>query len=200
MVTGDTTLNPIKVLQLVVLAWLGGLFGAPRAAATSPAEGPDLLFGIQIGVPLERQFGECAAAESVFTAGAVPCWKRDRLGGRVVLLPRTWVAEIGAPARVERVREWDGVVVEIEVEFRYADRRRVESYLLKRKGKPVETETYEMDSRVAGLSKHSAHTWRGKGVTTHFVERTGGGHTRVRAFLDSWATMEADYQKQRGGG
>ena len=105
MVTGDTALNPIRFLQLVALAWLVGLFGAPKAAATSPAEGPDLLFGIQVGVPLERQFGECAAAESVFTAGAVPCWKRDRFGGRGVLLPRTWVAEIGAdPQEARRSR------------------------------------------------------------------------------------------------
>lgn len=181
------------------MTWLNLFLGSPNAAELAAAEEPDRLFGIQVGVPLDRQFHECGADETVFTAGTAPCWKRDRFGTRVVLLPRTWVAEIGAPARVERVREWDGVVVEIEVEFRYADRRRIEGYLLKRKGKPAETETYEMDSRVAGLSRHTAHTWRGKGVTTHFVERTGGGNTRVRAFLDSWAKSEAEYQKSRGG-
>jgi hypothetical protein len=57
-----------------------------------------------------------------------------------------------------------------------------------------------MDSRVFRLSRHAAHTWRGKGVTTVYIERTGGEQTRVRAFLESWAQAEAEYQKQRESG
>ena len=185
--------------SVLVLLFNAALVPA-RVSAAAPTEAPDQVFGIRIGASLDQQFAECAAGEATFTSAASPCWKRDPFGTRVVLLPRAWIAEIGAPLRVERVREWEGLVVEVEVEFRYGDRRRAESYLLKRKGKPVETETYEMDSRVTGLSRHTAYTWRGNGVTTFYLERAGSGHTRVRAFLESWAKMEAEYQKQRGGG
>lgn len=180
--------------------FLNGLLGTPRESVALPPEAPDQLFGIRLGASLDSQFSECPRDESVFTSGISPCWRRDQFGTRDVLLPRAWAMELGAPPRVDRVREWDGVVVEVEVEFRYADRKRVERHLLKRKGKPDETETYEMDSRVFRLSRHTAHTWRGKGVTTIYVERTGGERTLVRAFLDSWAKAEAEYQKQRETG
>ena len=180
--------------------FLHGVFGMTKTSAALPPEAPDQIFGIRIGASLDSQFGECPPGEAVFTSAASPCWRRDRYGTRDVLLPRAWVAEIGAYPSVERVREWDGVVVEVEVDFRYTERKRVERFLLKRKGKPVETETYEMDSRVFRLSKHKTHTWQGNGVTTVYIERTGGEQTRVRAFLDSWAKMEAEYQKQRESG
>ena len=189
-------MNALRAIAACIC--LVGAASIPHAAST-PAT-LDSLFGIRIGAPLDRQFDECAADDVVFASSSEPCWKRDRFGTRLVLLPKTSMAEIGSPARVERVREWDGVVVEIEIDFPFADRRTIERYLIKRNGKPAETETYEMDSRVIGRSQHTAHTWRGSGVTVYFVERTGGGYTRVRGFLDSWAKMEAEYQKQRGGG
>ena len=186
-------------VMTTIFLFVNGVLGAPRASVALPPEAPDQVFGIRLGASLDSQFAECPAGETSFTSGTKPCWKRDQFGTRVVLLPKAWLAEIGAIGWVERVREWDGVVVEVDVEFRYGDRKRVERHLLRRKGKPAETETYEMDSRVFRPSKHRAHTWRGGGVTTFFVERTGSEHTRVRAFLDSWAQMEAD-QKQREGG
>src|SRR5262245_8133636 len=97
--------------------------------AASTPEPPEQLCGIRIGAALDKQFAQCAEGETLFTSAAAPCWQQDRFGGRVVLLPRNSVAEIGAPVRIDRVREWDGVVVEVEIEVPYGDRRRVESYL-----------------------------------------------------------------------
>ena len=160
----------------------------------------DTLFGIRLGVPIEKQFGECPKNEKGeygfgYHNGLTPCWKEARYGKEVVLSAQV-VKDTNANINSwPRVRIRDGVVVEIDAEAHRDTWRQAERYLLRHYGKPAETETYERDSRVLGVSKHRAHTWRANGVTLHFVERASSDNARIRAFSDAWAKIDAAEQE-----
>src|SRR5262245_24998817 len=170
-------------------AAIGALTSSGAPAQTIP---PDSLFGIRLGQPLESQMGECSKDEKGqyalgYQRGDKACWVQGEYG-KEVRLPLKIVADtrIGFDSN-PRVRTRDGIVVEIDA---YADGRQwreVARYLIGLYGKPHESETYERDSRVGGLSKVQSHTWRGNGATMYFDERASNDQARIRAFSDAWA-------------
>jgi hypothetical protein len=161
---------------------------------------PDTLFGIRIGQVLESQMGECPKDEKGeykpgYQSGDKACWVQSRYG-KEVRLPLKVVADtrIGFDSD-PRVRTRDGVVVEIDAYAEGRQWREVERYLIKLFGKPHESETYERDSRVFGISKVQARTWRGNGVTLYFDARASNEQARIRAFSDAWAKIDAAEQE-----
>jgi hypothetical protein len=185
------------------VAFLACAMGSNAVAQTAaPPVPPDTLFGIRIGQTLEAQMTECPKDEKGeyklgYQSGDKACWVQSRYG-KEVRLPLKIVADtrIGFDSD-PRVRMREGVVVEIDT---YADGRQwreVERYLIKLFGKPHESETYERDSRVSGLSKVQARTWRGNGVTLYFDARASNEQTRIRAFSDAWAAQEKKERDER---
>ena len=187
----------IRAVVAAVLAACG--LGPARAA---PPATPDTLFGIQLGVALEKQFGECPKNEKGeygygFHDGPTPCWKEGRYGKEVALPSRVLRETYAQVYSSPKVTTRDGVVVEIDLEAHGDSWREVERYMLRHYGKPFETETYERDSRVSGRSRHRAHTWRGNGVSLYFVERAGSDNARMRAVNDAWAKLDAAEREER---
>jgi len=186
-----------------VMTFLACTVGSNVSAQTAaqPAA-PDTLFGIGIGQVLESQMGECPKDEKGqykpgYQSGDKACWVQGRYG-KEVRLPLKIVADtrIGFDSD-PRVRTRDGVVVEIDAYAEGRQWREVERYLIKLFGKPHESETYERDSRVTGLSKVQARTWRGNGVTLYFDARASNEQTRIRAFSDAWAAQEKKEREEQ---
>jgi len=178
------------------------------AQITTQPAAPDTLFGIRLGVAIEKQFGECPKDEKGeygygYHNGPAPCWKEARHGKEVALSAQVLKDTNANISSWPRVRTRDGVVVEIDAEAHRDTWRQAERYMLRHYGKPAETEIYERDSRVFGTSKHRAHTWRANGVTLHFVERASSDNARIRSFNDAWAKIDAAEQedlRNRSGG
>ena len=182
-----------RVATLVVVAFLAFAISPSRAAQPAAA---DTLFGIQLGVALDKQFGECPRNEKGeygfgYHSGSTPCWKEGTYGKDVVLPSRVLKDTSAYIESSPRVRTRDGLVVEIDVDAHRDTWRQAESYMLRHYGKPEKTETYERDSRVSGLSRHRAHTWRGNGATLYFIERASSDNARIRAVNDAWAKASA---------
>lgn len=170
------------------IAALAALAGAvPAPAATPPSEAADTVFGIRLGVPLAGQMPECPGDGRLDDG---PCRARDPMfGGYTARVSRAVFAELG-PVSVRRLREVDGVVVEVEADFPASQSSRVERYLRRTRGTPTESERYERGSRVFGLRKLMFHTWRAAGTTLHFDEQSASDMGLVRAHLDTWAATQ----------
>lgn len=183
------------------LAAIAGTMGA--AGTSAQPMPPDSLFGIRLGQPLEAQLNECPKNEKGeyalgYQPGDKACWIAGRYG-KEVRLPLKLISDnrIGFDSD-PRVRVSDGVVVEITA---YADGRQwreVERYMIKLYGKPHESKTYERDSRVSGLSTVQGHTWRAKGITLYFDERSSNERTRIYLYDEAWQAREArELEKRR---
>ena len=188
------------------IAAIAGLCAAVTACTqANPPPGqsaaPDALFGIRLGVAIEKQFEECPKNEAGdykfgFHNGAAPCWKTLK-DGKEVALPSNIANETGAHIdSVARIKIYQGLVVEIDVEANRFAWREAEAYMLRHYGTPAETETYEMDSRVGGRSQHRAHTWRGNGVSLYFTERISNEKARMRAVNNAWDRLDAAERKK----
>lgn len=180
---------------IVLLAWVAG------ALAATPTT-PDTLFGIRLGAPLEKQFGECPKRDSGnyepgFHKGAQPCWVQDTYT-KNVKLPLAVIAETGYALESEaRIRTREDNVVEIEL---FADRsawRQIERQMLRQYGKPAKTDTAEHDSRVSGFSRSRSHTWKAGGASLHLTERSGSDKTRIRAVNDNWEAHDSRERQER---
>jgi len=182
-----------RVAMRVAVTSMTCVMSAPLAA--QPAA-PDTLFGIRLGVALEQQFGECPKNEKGeygygYHPGPTPCWKEAKYGKEVKLSSQVLKDSNAYIDSSPYIKTRDGVVVEIDVSAHRDTWRQAEGYLLQRYGKPEKTETYEMDSRVSGLSRHRAHTWRANGVSLYFTERAGSDNARIRAVNDAWEKTDA---------
>ena len=178
-----------------------GMSGASLPAGAQAMK-PDTLFGITIGQPLEQQFAECpkndkGAYDFGYHKGDTPCWVQDTYS-KQVKLPLKVVRDTGAGINSDaRIRIRDGVVVEIEVHAHGEQWRQVERYLMRHYGKPSESETYERDSRVSGISKVQTHTWRANGITMYFDQRASSDNTRIRVYSEAWQALEARERAER---
>lgn len=168
-------------------AALGLLLAFGATGASAQKDGADVVLGIRLGFALEAQMKPCAGGELIMTAGPEACWRSDSIDGRVAALPARLLREIDAPLTIRRLREVDGVIVEIEAEIRPEYVGKVLAHLIRRHGKPGEVETYERASRVTGRSSHRTHSWKSAGATMVLVELAGSDMGELRTFLDSWA-------------
>lgn len=165
------------------------------AQADRPAEAPSFL-GIRLGEPLEPQLGACPATDLHWTDGARPCWRPAAGGGRAVALPRG-LQSVSATLAVHHLTEAQGQVVEVELEFRPEEARRVQQHLEAAFGKPAEAEVYERHSRVGGLTRHRALTWKRAGITVFLQPLAASDLGSVRAILDRWAEAESLRQREQ---
>lgn len=172
---------------LIALAGALGFAGSVAAAQT-----PITVFGISLGVDLGQQFEPCTPEALDLSARHRACWTKDPLGGRKVLFPAALLIEAAPSLSIRRIREVDGIVVEVEAEVRPPDVPRVARYLRRQLGAPTESERYERASRVSGRGMHDSHSWKAGGVTVHFLEVASNDNGSIRGVLDSWA------QKARG--
>jgi hypothetical protein len=181
-----------------LIMWLAWTAGASAATPTTP----DTLFGIRLGAPLEKQFGECPKLdngryETGFHKGAQPCWVQDTYG-KNVKLPLAVIAETDYALESQaRIRTREGNVVEIEL---FADRRawrQIERQMLRQYGKPLETATSEHDSRVSGFSRSRSHSWKAGGASLYLTERSGSDKTRIRAVNDDWEAQDSRERQER---
>lgn len=182
-----------KGLSLAGLITTLALASLPPAAAQGAAQASAAndVFGVRIGVSLDSQLRECPADAVLVAPGQAGCWRRDNYGSRTVLIAASLRTEIGAFINVRRVREVGKLVVEVEVDFRPEDVKRVERYLLRQKGKPTETERYERAGRLTGVRSYTSHVWQGDGVRVFFQENASSGNGAVRGYLESWARSAA---------
>lgn len=165
------------------------------AQAGRAADAPSLL-GIRLGEPLETQLGACPGTDLRWTDGARPCWRQAAGGGRTVALPRR-LQSVSATLAVRHLTEVQGRVVEVELEFRPEDARRVQQLIEAEFGQPAEVEAYERHSRVGGVSRHRAFTWKAGGLTVVLQPLGPSDRGSVRAFLDQWAEAESLRQRER---
>jgi len=177
-------------IPLVILVACHGTHAAPPEPTIT-------VFGVRLGQPLKSQCPACP--EDPASSGRLPdrpCWTPDPVIKEVNIVRVSLQAfeDLGR-LEVRRVREVGGVVVEVQVEFPPSDVKRVERHLRKQLGPPTSSEAYERDSRLFGLRKAMAHTWRGGGATLHFLENSASGNGSVRGFLDSWAEQAAREEK-----
>lgn len=182
-----------RAIWRAVAAFTASIAGAvlPAAGAPAPAEAADTVFGIRLGVPLPEQMPSCAnAPDGSGRFADRPCWAPDPIGfGRTVKLSTAVFAELGMLS-VRRVRESEGNVVEVEIEFPPSQVGRVERYLRKGRGAPAESERYERGGRLFGVRSVMLHTWRERGTTLILDEQSASDQGRVRAFVDRWAEEE----------
>lgn len=155
--------------------------------ASAVAQSPLSVFGIRLGVDLGKQFEPCTEAALDVKMRPQACLTKDPYGGRTVLLPATLLIEAAPSLRVRRIREVNGVVVEVEAEVRPPDVSRVARYLRRQLGAPTESERYERASRVSGSRMHDSHSWKADGVSIHFLEVAANDNASIRGILDSWA-------------
>jgi hypothetical protein len=194
--------NNVKALRTAIwgtAALMACVMSVPVCA--QPAA-PDTLFGIRLGEALEKQFGECPKNEKGeygygYHQGPTPCWKEAKYGKEVALSSQVLKDSNAFIDSSPRIKTRDGLVVEIDVSVHRDTWRQAERYLLQRYGKPEKTETYERDSRVSGLSRHRAHTWRANGVSLYFTERASSDNARIRAVNDAWEKTDAAERENR---
>lgn len=167
---------------------LVAILGAVLMAGTvAPAQSPISVFGIRLGMDLGKQFEPCTLEALELAARRQACWTKDPYGGRTVLFPAALLIDAAPSLRIRRIREVDGVVVEVEAEMRPNDVGRVSRYLRRQLGAPTESERYERASRVSGIGTHASHSWKADGVTIHFLEVAASDNGSIRGILDSWA-------------
>jgi hypothetical protein len=189
----------MRAAVCVIAASIACVISAPLAA--QPAA-PDTLFGIRLGVALEQQFGECPKNEKGeyshgYHQGPTPCWKQAKYGKEVALSSQVLKDSNAFIDSSPRIKTRDGLIVEIDVSAHRDTWRQAERYLMQRYGKPEKTETYERDSRVSGLSRHRAHSWRANGVSLYFTERASSDNARIRAVNDAWEKTDAAERENR---
>lgn len=163
------------------------------AQADRRTDAPSVL-GIRLGEPLETQLGACPGADLRWTDGARPCWRPAADGGRTVALPRR-LQSVSATLAVRHLTEVQGRVVEVELEFGPEDARRVQQHFEAALGQPTEVEVYERHSRVGGVSRHRALTWKVAGITVFLQPLAPSDRGSARAILDRWAEGESARQR-----
>lgn len=164
-------------------------------AQAGPGAAAPIFLGIRLGEPLEAQLRPCAGAELRWTDAAQPCWRQGSRGERTVALPRR-LQTLSPTLSVHHLTEAQGRVVEIALEFRPEDFARVHQHFEAQYGPPTETEEYERHSRVGGVSRHRALTWKVAGVTVFLQPVAPSDRGSVRAFLDQWAQAESTRQRE----
>lgn len=175
------------------LCFLIGVSGVCAQAGPGAAE--PIFLGIRLGEPLESQLRPCAGADTRWTDAAQPCRRQGTRAERAVALPR-WLQSVSPSLSVHHLTEAHGRVVEIELEFRPEDSPRVQRHFEAQYGPPVETEEYERHSRVGGVSRHRALTWKVAGATVFLQPVATSDQGSVRAYLDQWAQAESARQRE----
>jgi ankyrin repeat protein len=164
-------------------------------AQAGPGATAPIFLGIRLGEPLEAQLRPCAGADLRWTDAAQPCWRQGSRGERTVALPRR-LQSLSPSLSVHYLTEAQGRVVEIELEFRPEDFTRVQQHFEAQYGPPAETEEYERHSRVGGVSRHRALTWKVAGTTVVLQPLAQSDRGSVRAYLDQWAQAESARQRE----
>ena len=154
-----------------------------------------IFLGIRLGEPLEAQLRPCASTDTRWTDAAQPCWRQGSGGERTVALPRR-LQSVSPTLGVHHLTEAQGRVVEVEVEFRPEDTGRVQRHFEAEYGPAAETEEYERHSRVGGVSRHRALTWKVAGATVFLLPLAPSDRGSVRVILDPWAQAQSARQRE----
>ncbi|CAG1012431.1 hypothetical protein BURK2_04516 [Burkholderiales bacterium] len=164
------------------------------AQADRGVEAPT-FFGIRLGEPIEQQLVKCNGADLRWTDAAQPCWRETSGGERTVVLPRS-LQSVSPSLALHHLTEAQGRVVEMAFEFRPEDAARVRQHLEAAYRQPAEAEEYERHSRVGGMSRHRALTWKIAGATVILLPLAPSDQGSVRVFLDRWAAAESARKRE----
>lgn len=181
----------------VAFCFLIGVSG--MCAHADPGAAAPIFLGIRLGEPLAAQLHPCGETGTRWTDAEQPCWRRSSDGEHTVALPRR-LQLVSPTLSVHHVTEAQGRVVEIEIEFRPEDAGRVQRHFELEYGPPAEAEEYERHSRVGGVSRHRALTWKVAGATVFLQPLAPSDQGSVRAFLDQWAQAESLRQREDAAG